>query len=130
MKPILIVDDEAIVRDSISDWLKDSGYETETAETGEEALDLIAKKDFSVAIIDVRLPGKSGIAVLKEIRAVKPGIKTIVITAYPSESAAEEVKKLGAADYLIKPFSPGSLDKIILDTLKDYNKKYGDRPAS
>ncbi len=120
IKPILIVDDEAIVKDSIAAWLNDAGYITETASTGEEALELIEKKDFSIAIIDVRLPGKSGITVLKEIKTIKPKIKSIVITAYPSEGAAEEVKKLGAVDYLIKPFHPEDLEKIILETLEEY----------
>jgi len=57
-KPILVVDDEPIVRESIRDWLKDAGYQVATAETGEEALEMIEKQDFSVMILDVRLPGK------------------------------------------------------------------------
>ena len=120
IKPILIVDDAAIVRESIADWLNAAGYKTEMAETGEEALALIAKKDFSIVILDVRLPGKSGITVLKEIKAAKPKIKSIIITAFPSEGAADEVKKLGAVDYLIKPIFPENLEKIILETLDKY----------
>ena len=57
---MLIVDDEPIVRESIRDWLKDAGYQVATAESGEEALELIEKQDFSIMIIDVRLPGKTG----------------------------------------------------------------------
>jgi len=59
-KPILIVDDEAIVRESIGGWLKDAGYQVVTAESGEEALEMIAKQDFGVMVLDIRLPGKSG----------------------------------------------------------------------
>lgn len=117
MKPILVVDDEAIVRDSIGDWLRTAGYEVQEAESGEEALELVAKQDFSLLILDVRLPGKSGVQVLKEVKAAKPHIKTIIITAFPSEGLADEVMKLGAVDYLIKPVHPENLEKIILDTL-------------
>jgi DNA-binding NtrC family response regulator len=123
MKPILVVDDEAIVRDSIGDWLRTAGYEVYEAETGEEALMLIEKTDFSFLILDVRLPGKSGIQVLKEVRAAKPEIKTIIITAFPSEGLADEVMKLGAVDYLIKPVHPENLERIILETLSKSDQK-------
>ena len=117
MKPILIVDDEPIVRESIRDWLKDAGYRVATAESGEEALGLIEKQDFSVIIMDVRLPGKTGVTVLKEVKALKPGIKSIIITAYPSAEMVAEAKKLGVVDYLIKPIAPDDLERLVRETL-------------
>jgi len=123
MKPILIVDDEAIVRDSIGDWLRTAGYSVQEAETGEQALELIAQQDFSLIVLDVRLPGKSGIQVLKEVKAAKPSIKTIIITAFPSEGLAEEVMRLGAIDYLIKPVHPENLEGLILHALADQKSK-------
>ena len=116
-KPVLIVDDEPIVRESIRDWLKDAGYQVATAESGEEALELIEKQDFSVMIVDVRLPGKTGITVLKEVKALRPEIKSIIITAYPSTELAAEAMKLGAIDYLIKPIAPDDLERLIRETL-------------
>jgi DNA-binding NtrC family response regulator len=116
-KPILIVDDEPIVRESIRDWLKDAGYKVATAETGEEALALVEKQDFSVIIMDVRLPGKTGVTVLKEVKALKPGIKSIIITAYPSAEMVAEAKKLGVVDYLIKPIAPDDLERLVRETL-------------
>ena len=116
-KPILIVDDEPIVRESIRDWLKDAGYQVATAETGEEALEMIEKQDFSAMVLDVRLPGKTGIKVLKQVKALKPQIKSIVITAYPSVELAVEAMKLGAVDYLIKPVAPDDLERLIRETL-------------
>jgi DNA-binding NtrC family response regulator len=116
-KPILIVDDEPIVRESLRDWLKDAGYKVATAETGEEALVLVEKQDFSVILMDVRLPGKTGVTVLKEVKALKPGIKSIIITAYPSAEMIAEAKKLGVVDYLIKPIAPDDLEKLIRETL-------------
>lgn len=116
-KPILIVDDEPIVRESIRDWLKDAGYEVATAETGEEALELISKQDFSVMILDVRLPGKTGIKVLNEVKAIKPEIKSIVITAYPTAEFNAEARRLGAIDYLVKPIAPDDLERLVRETL-------------
>ncbi len=118
IKPILIVDDEPIVREAISDWLKDAGYEVMTAESGEAALELIAKQDFSVMVVDIRLPGMTGINVLKEVKAVRPGIKSIVITAYPTDETAAEAKKLGAIDFLVKPIAPDELERLIRETLR------------
>lgn len=122
-KPILIVDDEPIVRESIADWLKDAGYQVATAETGEEALELIEKQDFSVVILDIRLPGKTGIKVLEEVKALKPEIKSIIITAYPTVELATEAKKLGAIDFLIKPIAPDDLERLIRETLASVGRE-------
>jgi len=115
--PILIVDDEAIVRESIGDWLKDAGYQVATAETGEEALEMVAEQDFSIIIMDVRLPGKTGMKVLQEVKTLKPDIKSIIITAYPTMELANEARKLGAIDYIIKPIVPDELEQLIRETL-------------
>lgn len=117
-RPVLIVDDEAIVRESIRDWLTDAGYDVETAETGEQALEMIGKRDYGVVVLDVRLPGKTGIRVLKEVREVRPGIKAIMITAYPTVEMAVESMKLGAVDYLVKPVAPDDLEKLVRETLE------------
>ena len=114
---VLIVDDEPIVRESIRDWLKDAGYQVAIAESGEEAMEMIEKQDFSVMVLDVRLPGETGIKVLEEVKALKPQIKSIIITAYPSAELAAEAMKLGAADYLVKPIAPDDLERLIKETL-------------
>ncbi len=117
MKPILIVDDEAIVRESIRDWLKDAGYEVSVAESGEEALKLVQKQNFGVMILDLRLPGMSGIDVLKKVKLTQPSIKSIIITAYPTMLTQEEASKLGAIDYLVKPVFPDKLEDLIRETV-------------
>ena len=117
MKPVLIVEDETIMRESLRDWLKDEGYEVETAKEGEEALEKIGQKEFSVAVLDLRLPGKDGLEVLKEATEKDPKIKGIVITAYPSVETAVEAMKIGAVDYIVKPFGPDALDKAIQEIL-------------
>ena len=117
MKPILIVEDETIMRESLRDWLTDGGYQVETAEEGEEALKTIAERDFGIVILDLRLPGKDGIEVLREARVRRPQLKGIIITAYPSVQTAVEALKEGAVDYLPKPFDLNDLEKLIRDTL-------------
>lgn len=111
-RSVLIVDDEIIMRNSLKDWLKD-GYKVTIAESGEDALDLIKKHDFDVMVIDVKLTGKSGLQVLKEVKELKPHIKSIIITAYPSIELAVEAMKAGATDYLVKPFSLDQLEKLM-----------------
>jgi CheY-like chemotaxis protein len=117
MKPVLIVEDETIMRESLQDWLKEEGYEVDTAESGEEALQKIGEKEFGVAVLDLRLPGKDGLEVLREATEKDPKIKGIVITAYPSVETAVEAMRMGAVDYLVKPFAPDSLEKSIEETL-------------
>ena len=123
MKQILVVDDEAIVRESIRDWLKDAGYQVSVAESGEEALKMIQKQNFGVMILDLRLPGINGIDVLKKAKKIKPDIKSIVITAYPTMLTQEEATKLGAIDYLVKPIFPDKLEELIRDTLGEVECK-------
>ena len=123
MKQILVVDDEAIVRESIRDWLKDAGYQVSVAESGEEALKMIQKQNFGVMILDLRLPGINGIDVLKKAKTLKPDIKSIVITAYPTMLTQEEATKLGAIDYLVKPIFPDKLEELIRDTLGEVECK-------
>jgi DNA-binding response OmpR family regulator len=117
MKPILIVEDEAIMREALRDWLKDRGYEVETAHEGEEALQKIGEREFGVAVLDLRLPGRDGLEVLREATAQNPKLKGIIITAYPSVETAVEAMKFGAVDYIVKPFAPDVLEKSIEEVL-------------
>jgi len=121
---ILIIDDETILRESLRDSLKDT-HNVTTAETGQEALGLIRKQDFDILIVDVRLPDKTGLQVLKEVKETKPYIRSIVITAYPSVELAVEAMKQGAVDYLIKPVRVDDLQKIIWETLRNIKKAKG-----
>ncbi len=132
MKPILVVDDEAIVRESIRDWLRETGYSVEVAESGEQALGMIAEKDFSVLILDYRLPGKSGLDVLRQAKAARPQTKSIIITAYPSANLRAELKALGSLDdLLIKPVMVEDLERLVRQRLAELEaKEQGRRPAA
>jgi NADH-quinone oxidoreductase subunit E len=116
-KPILVVEDESIMRESLRDWLAEAGYHVETAEEGEKALKAIAEGDFGLLILDLRLPGTGGIDLLRKARANRPHLKGIIITAYPSVQTAVEAMKEGAIDYLSKPFDLNRLEESIRSTL-------------
>jgi two-component system, NtrC family, response regulator AtoC len=110
---ILVVDDEAIMRDSLRDWLTDAGYEVMTAENGFEALELIGKEKPGVAVIDLVLPGSDGLDLLRKARQTLPSIQVIIITAYSSVHTAIAAIKEGAYDYIEKPFSPEKVELLV-----------------
>lgn len=112
-KPILIVDDEKNIRLTMSKALESLNVEISTAVSGEEALKKIKEKNFGLVLLDLRLPGMDGMAVLSKIREVRPDIKVIIITAYGSVDSAVEAMKLGAVDFIQKPFSPKEIRELV-----------------
>jgi len=110
---ILVVDDEAIVRESLSDWLKDVGYQVFTAENGHKALELIEKEKPSIMIADLVMPGMDGIELMKRAKAQQPKIDVIIITAYASIPTAITAMKEGAYDYIEKPFCPERAEFLV-----------------
>ena len=110
---ILVVDDEAIMRDSLRDWLTDAGYDVLTAGNGAEALEIIRKEKPGVAVIDLVLPGSDGLELLRKARQILPDIQVIIITAYSSVHTAIAAIKEGAYDYIEKPFSPEKVELLI-----------------
>jgi two-component system response regulator PilR (NtrC family) len=100
---ILIVDDEAGSRESLVDVLNDEGYGTAAAADGSEAIALIEANDFDLVITDLRMPGLDGVALLKQIRQLRPQTLVILMTAYASVETAVDALREGAHDYMIKP---------------------------
>jgi len=106
---ILIVDDEEIVRTSISDCLKKDGYEIVSVEDGYKALEKVNDEDWDLALVDLKMPGIDGLQVLRKINAVNPRIAVIIITAYATVESAVAAMKEGAVDYIMKPFTADEL---------------------
>ncbi len=103
---ILIVDDEMVVRKLLHAMLSEDGYkEIDEAESGEEALDALKKKDYHLILLDKNLPGIDGIEVLKQIKKTRSKIEVIIITGYASLETAVTAMELGAFGYISKPFS-------------------------
>ncbi|UCH79637.1 MAG: response regulator [Nitrospiraceae bacterium] len=116
---ILVLDDDPIVTLSCKRILGAEGYSISTVEKGEEALNKLAKEDFDLLISDVRLPDINGMEVLKESRIVKPKTDVVIITGYPTLEDAKESTRLGASEYIEKPFTPDfmlNVAKKVFDT--------------
>jgi CheY-like chemotaxis protein len=116
-KPILIVDDEKNIRLTLSQSLEVLGVETDTAEDGKEALVKLREKEFGVILLDIRMPGVDGMEVLRQVRESKPDIRIIIITAYGTIELAVEAMKLGAADFIPKPFVPEEIREVVARVL-------------
>jgi len=109
---ILVVDDESSVRDSIRMILKPK-YDVYTAENGNEALQCIQKDKIDIVTLDLTMPGLSGIEVLKQIKKSNADIEVIVVSAYGTPQNTQEAARLGAGDFIIKPFNtPDLIDSI------------------
>ena len=111
--PVLVIDDEEVMRDSCSEILGNMGCDVQTARDGEEGLRLIKDAAFAVVILDLKMPGLSGLELLEIIRKNDPETVVIVITGYPTIQNAIEAIKLGAYDFLPKPFTPDEFRAII-----------------
>ena len=108
---ILVVDDEPVVQDAVRWLLRAQGYDVDTVGNGEEALSRIAQHEFDVVVSDIKMPGLNGLDVLERSRAMKPNLSVILMTGYASVETAIEALRLGATDYLRKPFE---LDDLAL----------------
>ncbi len=122
-RKILVVEDEAVVRESVRDWLVEDGYDVECVGSGEEALERMKKEEFGVVVLDLRLPGIDGLQVFEHAKELTPETKGVIITAYPSKETREKAKRLGLLDYLPKPFKVDDLEKIVAGALGEVETK-------
>jgi DNA-binding response OmpR family regulator len=117
---VLIVDDEKNIRLTLKTALSKAGYEVETAVNGEDGLSKLQEEGFPVILLDMKMPGMDGIQFLKEITNADLETKVIMITGYGSVETAVETLKLGAVDYLRKPFKPEEIIGIVEDVFERY----------
>jgi DNA-binding response OmpR family regulator len=112
-KPTLIVDDEKNIRLALSMALEQLDIPVETAASGDEALEKIAAGEYGIMLLDLRMPGLDGMEVLRRVAHRWPEIKVIIITAYGSIDLAVEAMKLGAVDFLQKPFDVAQVREMV-----------------
>jgi DNA-binding response OmpR family regulator len=128
---ILVVDDEAVARITLLKILQLEGYEVMAVSSGQEALNELAKNSYDVMILDLKMPGMTGMEVLRKLIDAKLDTRVIFLTAYGSMDTALQALRYRVQDYLLKPISPGdilrSVRKAILDTT---NHQLGGEPGT
>ncbi len=115
---ILVVDDEKLIRWSVSERLQRDGYEVLAAESAEHALELVAQSSPDLMLLDVRLPGMDGLTALQRALGLHPDLAVIMMSAHSSVDVAVDAMKVGAIDFLVKPFPFQSLDAAVQRALQ------------
>ncbi|HEX9161551.1 MAG TPA: sigma-54 dependent transcriptional regulator [Thermoanaerobaculia bacterium] len=120
---ILIVDDEPSVRDSLSHWFRDDGYDVGTAEGANDALTRLAEKKWDLALVDIRMRGTDGIELQKRMKESDPNLVVIIMTGYASVDTAVAALKNGAYDYITKPLDPDDVAHLVTNALSHRRTK-------
>lgn len=115
---ILVVDDEKEICDLFQDILTQEGYKVLTATNGMEAISLGKQNRFDLAVLDIKMPGMDGIEAFQKLKKVKKDMEVIILTGYGTLKTAKEAMRLGAYDYLTKPFDLGLVKNIIREALE------------
>jgi DNA-binding NtrC family response regulator len=115
---ILIVDDEASVRDSLYQWFKADGYRVDTADDANNALKKLQEHPWDIILLDIKMPGMDGIELQHRIKQIDQNIVTIIITAYAAVDTAIQALKDGAFDYVTKPIDPDDLSRLIRNAVE------------
>ncbi len=113
----LVIDDEQIVLDSVRKILTEENYEVDVSLSGREGLNQAIHKEYDIVLTDIRMPDVGGMRVLRDVKRARPSLPVVMITGYASVQSAVQAMKLGAADYLEKPFTPDKLIKAVASAL-------------
>ncbi|MDX2455335.1 response regulator, partial [Desulfosarcina sp.] len=123
---ILVVDDELIVRDSLKEWLVDEGFSADMAASGPEALEHLDGQAYQLMLTDIKMPGMDGVELLEKARENHPELTVVMMTAYATVETAVEAMKIGAFDYLVKPFEPDKLIPMVLRIYEEHAATLGE----
>lgn len=119
---ILVIDDEDIVRISCSRSLVPEGYELKMAKNGPEGLKMLEEESFDLVLTDLKMPNMDGIEVLATIKKTWPNTDVVIVTGYQTVETAVKAIKLGAFDYIEKPFTPDSLIATVANVFRIRNR--------
>jgi two-component system response regulator AtoC len=112
-RQILVIDDEIFIRDLLSDFFTKLQFRVVAAPDGNAGITEFRKSRFDTVLVDLKMPGKSGIETLRELRQIRPDTPLIVMTGYPTIDSSIEALRLGAFDYIIKPFKLQELREVV-----------------
>lgn len=117
-KRALVIDDEQIVLDSVRTILTDDDFDVDTAISSRKGLELAIAGEYDIVLTDIRMPEIGGMRVLRDIKRAQPSLPVVMITGYGTVQSAVQSMKLGAADFLEKPFTPEELMATVMGALK------------
>jgi len=126
---VLVVDDEQNMRIAMFEAIKRGGHEVAVAENGRMALDIIQKNPPDLVITDIRMPEMSGIELLRKIKELRPELPVVIITGYATIDTAVEAMKLGAFDYILKPFPVEVIEDIVARVFAAQERREADSPV-
>ena len=115
---ILVVDDERNIRKNLGMLLEAAGYEIDSAGNGEEALTKIKEQHYDIAFVDLQMPKMGGLELTRFLRGLSSTTVIVILTAYGSVTNAVEAMKLGATDFLEKPFAPKAIQLLVEEILR------------
>lgn len=115
---VLVIDDEQIVLDSVEKILAEEGCQVDKARNSREGLDRALGEQYDLVLTDVRMPEIGGMRVLRDIKRARPSLPVVIITGYATVQSAVQAMKLGATDYLEKPFTPEELIEVVTEVLE------------
>lgn len=116
---ILVIDDESLMREFLEETLVRAGYGVVTAADGKVGLDEIRTNSYDLVITDIRMPGLDGLALLEETKKIYPEMVVIMMTAYASVETAVQALRAGAVDYIMKPFTPEKVERVVEKALRE-----------
>ncbi len=129
MASILIVDDEMVVCKSCKKILERSNHSVDFVLTGEEALRAVEEKEYGIVVTDLKMPGIDGMQLLEAVKKKGGGVEVVMITGYASIDTAVQAMKLGAYDYIPKPFTPDELQSVITRVVEKHKIRAQEREA-
>ena len=130
MARILVVDDEKFIRMTLHQCLAEAGHSVDAAVGGEHALEKLEAAEYDLILLDMKLPDIDGLEVLRRLRKRSPDVSVVMITAYGTVATAVEAIKLGAVDYLEKPFTPEEIRNTVQTVLSRERLSEGDANQS
>ncbi len=116
---ILLIDDEAVMRESLAAWLREDGYEVDTAASGREGIDRARETDYAIYFVDLKMPGGiDGIETMMEVKKLRADASIVIITAYATVDTAITAMKEGALEYIVKPCNPQEISLLVTRIIK------------
>jgi len=120
---VLLVEDELSLAKGLAMVMREEGYDVDLADTGRDAIQKFGSNGFDLLVADLRLPDINGMEVIQHVRQKRPKTKVVIITGYPSVSSAVQAVKMGASDYLRKPFTDDEFMAAVRSALKEIERE-------